>query len=544
MLEVRVGADTVLPAFVEGEEIGFDPTIRHEDYVEMFPVWSKCREAVDGGVRVKAQGEKYLPRLNSTQSDKDYQDYVDRAFWYGATGKSVNAFYGMIFRKDPVIDTDSDVDGQKERARRALENVTTDGKNHVDLIRSAVMEVMVVNRVGILEDFPPMVDEEGFYIERTQLEAEQEGAQSSTSLYKAEDIINWKVEGVNGRRVPVFFVLREVMDEENPVNPLNPQAVDVYRILFLERQEDGSIEYKQAVLKGERENDNKTHYYVNQVITPIMNNEVMRTIPFWILDENGVDYDNVQTPVIYDLVELNLAHYRNSADYERELHKVSIKTAVFPGWNSEEFGDPEIGGAISAPPDQTPFILESNGTSPLKEEMLEKEKRMASLGAEMMAQRGRYVQSAETAQIMSRGESSIIASLAQMVGCVFSEVFTFKGEWSGFISEEDIVSVSLNTDFDESHYDPQDLKTLFELLQAGGISFDVFFYAMKKLELYPPNWTKEHEIEAIQQTEEDLSSMGSEQYNELVGMITELQSRLDQMKGNSGQEEEPEEEEE
>nr|BDD47032.1 hypothetical protein 3 [bacterium] len=496
--------------FTVGEKVDFDSTAERSEYTKMVPVWKRCRDANSGGVEIKANGETYLPKLNLLQSTSDYNDYKDRAYWYGATGKTVAAFLGMIFRKPPVVTAENEI------VEEIIDVVTQDGRSYEELLRQVVEEIIIVNRVGVLEDYPQMTDEKGIPIQMSQLDAEKIGLRSYTTIYQAEDIINWKLEVVGNELVPTFFVLHETEDEENPENPIYPELVHFYRILYLQETEEGVV-YRQVLLK-EHENE----YYVEQVYTPMKNGKFLTRIPFWVLNEDGIEYESVEVPVIYDLVEINLAHYRNSADYEREIHKISIKTAIFPGWNKQEHGEPEIGGALATPPDQKPFILESAQSSPLKDEMTKKEERMATIGAQLLAQKGRYVQAAKTAEIQSRGESSVVASIARSVGLAFSEIFVFKVEWSGLKDPE--VSIALNTDFEEGRYEAGDLKALFELLQGNAISFDVFFNALNKLEMYPSGWSKEQEIEAIRESQDMLTGLGDEKFENLQAQINEIQA--------------------
>lgn len=499
--------------FEVGSVIQFDPTQVHVEYAEMLSAWTRSRDAVDGGVRIKDKGKTYLPVLNSRQTTKDYNDYRDRAYWFGATGKTVGTFLSMMFRRPPVIDfvTDEDADDDEIREQSVvvtdfLKRSTSDSRSHEAVIREIVKEVLIVNRVGALEDFPPAaVDEDGAVIVRSQLQTEEMGLRSFTAIYKTEAIINWKIEEVDGQRKPTLFVLHEIRDEAEPVDALWPKEEDVYRILYLFREESGEVVYKQAVLVQDRPTKKvskraaksraRRTFRVEEVTTPLKDNTPMSEIPFWIINADGIDYEDVDTPVIYDLAEVNIAHYRNTADFERELHYIAIRTAIFPGWDKGEFGEPEIGGALASPPDQKPYIMESSSTSPIKEEMGKKEERMAILGAQLLAQRGRYVEAEKTALLHSRGESSVVASIARSVSAAMTVILRFKLEWSGLDPRE--LSVAINTDFDEMKFDSEDLKPLMELLQVEAISFDVFFYALQQMEMYPPDWTKQKEIDAI-----------------------------------------------
>lgn len=507
-----------------GKELEFNPTLTRGEYNLMAPVWRKCRDAKSGGVAIKAAREQYLPKLKSDQTDKSYDDYVERAYWYGATGRTVEAFVGMIFRKSSTLTVEN---GDEDVVKELLSETTSGGNDSESLMREITEEVMVVNRVGVLEDYPQMEES----VEMTQLEVERLGVHSYTTVYRTEDILNWKVEEIDGRTIPTMFVLAE-REESEGENPLNPKVSRIIRVLYLqpEFEFDGvtplklsDLVYKQAVIEEVKTKGSKeAKYYVRKVIVPMKSGAVMNKIPFFVLSSRGEDESKIYVPPIYDLVEVNIGHYRNSADYEREMHWISIKTAVFPGWDKEKYGDLEVGGALASPPDQTPFILESGSSSPLKDELTKKEERMATLGAQLLAQKGRYVQAEGTARIQSRGESSIVADIARAVSDVMGKVFTLKSRWSG-ISEDVIVSVHLNTDFNEDRMDASNMKGFMELLQAGKISFDVYFYNLKKMEVYPDGWTQEQEIDAIIETQEILNSMTDEKFETLQQQILEMQ---------------------
>src|SRR5439155_13115943 len=47
-------------------------------------------------------GEKYVARLDS-QTDEEFQAYVNRGFFYNATARTVSGYIGLIFRRDPVL---------------------------------------------------------------------------------------------------------------------------------------------------------------------------------------------------------------------------------------------------------------------------------------------------------------------------------------------------------------------------------------------------------------------------------------------------------
>ena len=129
--------------------------------------------------------------------------------------------------------------------------------------------------------------------------------------------------------------------------------------------------------------------------------------------------------------------------------------------------------------------------------MVKKEERMSILGAQMLAQKGRYVQAAKTAEIQGQGESGILGSLAGSIEQFFSDILTLKLEWAG---KKDIKGiVSLNKEYMKNAITSDRLPDLIKAVQSGEMSFDVFYYNLDKLGMYPDGWTKEKEIGLIEQ---------------------------------------------
>jgi hypothetical protein len=78
----------------------------HKEYDAFEDKWARCRDCYDGSDAVKAQGEKYLPSLDShkTQNGKaSYEAYKTRALFFNATGRTVDGFAGAVFQKEPVL---------------------------------------------------------------------------------------------------------------------------------------------------------------------------------------------------------------------------------------------------------------------------------------------------------------------------------------------------------------------------------------------------------------------------------------------------------
>jgi hypothetical protein len=484
----------------------FSVTDTHERYTMMFPTWQKNRAAREGSLSIKRGRDVYLPKLESQAGqDKaakdDYNDYLDRANWYAATGQTVNAFIGMMFKKQPQY-TFVNLDGGDFVEDDIYLTASQGGENFTTMMKKVADEVLTVNRVGLLEDYPTASD-----TTLTLLEAQNSGMHSYTAIYKAEDILNWGTEKINGIEKPVWYVVRELYQDttNSYTNPVNKYR---YRILAI----SPDTGYIQIVVS-----DKGGTLYVDNLIQPLVNGAPLDYIPFWVLSVYGDTPMDVHAPEINDLVEVNLGHYRNSADYERELHKMAIKSLVLPGIDPEMMkqSPPMMGGAFCVPAESKPYMLEASNMSGIADEMRRKEERMAVLGSQILATKGRYVEAAQTAQIQAEGESSIVGSMAASLEKAMSDLLTLKIKWSLGLQDEQ-AAVKLNTDYYGNGLTPADVQYLVQAMQSGGLSMEAYFYQLQRAGMYPEGWTFEDEMASIQ--------------NSGGGAFSELQSQIDDLK--------------
>ena len=237
------------------------------------------------------------------------------------------------------------------------------------------------------------------------------------AIYKTESIINWRTKKVGSDLKLELVVLREIMQEIQDNDIYSTKDVIMYRVLQLD--ENGN--YIQQLFKEGIVEPIST-------VEPKKNGEPIKEIPFYIINENGIDYQEVLFPPIYDLSEVNIGHYRNSADYEEELHRMAIKSIVAFGVDEKQVF--KMGGFNAIPnTDAKVEILEASSQSGIEKEMINKERRMAILGSQAISGGGKYVQSAETATINKSGEISVLASIANAVSRASEIMLRFTGEW-------------------------------------------------------------------------------------------------------------------
>lgn len=459
------------------------PDKTHPQYDEFLPVWKTCRDATTGQRAVHAGGDEYLPKL-SGQSQADYKAYLTRALYFNATGRTVEGMVGLVFRKRPTI-----------ALPVALEPYLTDidaaGQSLNGFAQQIVEEVVKVSRVGVLVEYPPAPEVEAPITIDT---ARQLGQRPYLTTYKAESILNWRVERVNNQSMIVSVFLSEKYGEDDDGEDL----IQIRELFF-----DGL--YGQRIWRS-----NSQGWAVISEYYPTMNGQRIRMIPFFIAAPKEGTID-VQNPIIESLAYVNLAHYRNSADLENGAHVAGLPTPWVNGiTDPSEAPEIYLGATtcLKLPPDATAGFLQcgSEGFATLEKAMTRKEEQMAALGARMLAPEKKQAETAEAHEIKRGGENSVLATLAGSVESTITKALRFMAEWVGSNPEE--VAFELNKDYIPATMDAAMLREWVATWQSGGFSYETFIGGLQRGELIPDTITPEDEKERIEQDGPNLALTG------------------------------------
>lgn len=443
--------------------------------------WRRCRDVIAGKDAIIQNGrtgeryigslynttyapDVYLPRL-ANQSDNEYLAYQERAAFFNATGRTLDALTGLIFAKDPQYQLPTAI-------APYADDITLTDTNLREFSEQVVEQQLAVGRVGIMVDFP-----QGMPTDLTVAMAEALNARPFLRWYSAENLINWRTSMVNGARTLTLVVLRE--DVETYEDQFTAASGVQYRVLDLTEQgyrvrvmdEDGSI---------------KSEAY------PLINNRPMGFIPFTILGANSCDPE-VQKPPLLDLVDTNLAHYRNGADYEHGLHFTGLPTPYVAGVQLDDGQTLSI-GSMSAwvfpdPSAKAEFLeFKGDGLGTLREAMKDKEQRMAVLGARMLVDESRRGEAFQTVELRFTNERSVLASIARSASDGIKRCLNWMAFWVGAPQD---VEFSLNTDFGATKMQPQMLTALVGAYQSDVMPLSVLFDNMQRGELVRRDMTFE-----------------------------------------------------
>jgi hypothetical protein len=460
----------------------------HEKYEDALADWQHCRDVIEGQKAVHAAGERYLPRLTD-QDDIAYAAYVGRALFFNGTQRAAEAFTGMVFRKAPVVE-------HPTALKPLVEDVTLENVPLAAFAQSVFSEVVDVGRVGVLVDFPRVGS-----MPRTVREAEQQGLRPFMAFYRAEAIRNWRSERINNVMQLTLVVL-----EERAAIPTDDYSDTAEPRLRALRLVNGvyTVEVFRPLRQGEQVNPENSaggspNWVLESAVTPMRGGAPMDFIPFIIFGPTDLGSD-VEKPPMLDMVNVNLSHYRTTADLEHGAHFCGLPTPVVSGFQPRNPNEKLYIGSAAAwvfpQPDAKAYYLEFSGAglSALESLRTDKMNMMAALGARMLVSDPKATETATTAMIHRAGEASILATMAGTVSRGLAKALEWMSDWAQASGE---CVVKLSTDYFPMPLDAPMLTALMAAWQQGGISKQTLFDNLKRGEIIPENRTFEEEDAAV-----------------------------------------------
>lgn len=470
----------------------------HPLYNSNLDKWTKCRDAVAGSDAIKAKGRAYLPKLPghySDTTDRAYNDYKDRANFYGAVKRTIKGMVGMVFMKNPTVEN------LPPKMEYLLDDITFTGIPLSGFAKIVFREVMEMGRAGIWVDMPKV----GAAEQRPYM-----------ILYSPEQIINWRQERINGKMITTLVVLSETQEETDPADVFTTKQYDQYRVLQLEREdpETGAAyikpRYVVRIFRALEETTEKSvGYFMHDEIYPTKNGVNLDYIPFEPLgpEENSFA---MQLPPIMDMVEVVLSHYRTSADLENGRHWCGIPQPYLCGFPDKK--EWQIGGnqiwQTTDPTAKAEFMeFKGSGLSALERALEEKETKLAVLGMRLLESQKKGAEQPEALRLRMLGDISTLEGIVVTVSQGLTKALKWMGEWMSDGADVNKILVKLNTDYNESILNAQDLQSLITLWQSEGISYRTLYHNLRRGEITREGVDSDDELDQINEEREEMEKL-------------------------------------
>jgi hypothetical protein len=461
------------------------------------------RDCILGSRTVKKMGVKYLPMPNPTDKSPEnlmrYEQYKQRAVFYNVTYRTLNGMTGQVFLRPPVAELPNELDAM-------VDDCDGNGISMLQQAQLAVHTVLAYGRCGILVDYPTVMQDannnDQFAMNNSLLskaQIEEQNIHPTISLYMPWDIINWRTEVIGSKRVLTLVVIQErVLSPADDfavtevmqwrtlrLTPDGFHYVEVWQKDTLSQMEEITIEEPKQIAHSAPQSkeealllhgtQRKEHgHKISTFVPKNGKGEPFQGIPFMFIGVEG-NTTFPSRPPIYDLADLNIAHYRNSADYEESSYLVGQPTLWVSGL-TEEWATKVLGGAfnmgsrggIPLPQGAQAGLLTANPNTLPKEAMAMKEEQMVAIGAKLV-QNTHTLRTATEVIVETTSESSVLAMVAKNVSAAL--------EWACAIACDflnvatDSIKYQLNQDFDLTSMSAADRAEAIKEWQSSAITF-------------------------------------------------------------------------
>lgn len=437
---------------------------KHREWLYHFEKWKRVRNAIAGDLI------SYLRNVGANEPDQAYGDarqreYEQGAICYNFTKRTLSGMVGSVMRKDPeqII---------PDQLEYLLTNCDGSGVGLWQHAQDTLMEIDAIGRGGLLVDAPEV---------GAATAAEQNAGLLNPviAFYTAENIVNWRMKRFGSVNRVVMIVLREVWEYFENGNEFETKLGEQYRVLDL----DENGKYRQRLYRFKAEGG-----AAEDVITiyPDLGSQLEGKIPFTFIGASNNDASVDDAPML-PLAELNIGHFRNSADNEESSFVVGQPTLfIYPGEQMSpplfkeanpqgiKFGSRtghNLGSGGSAQ------LIQANENNLAKQNMLDKETQAVQIGAQLITPSTQIT--AESARIQRGADTSVMATIARNVSMAYTDALKWVAAMMG-LREGVEIEFKLNMDFFLTPMTAQDRAAWVADINAGYLPATAYYAALRK----------------------------------------------------------------
>lgn len=438
----------------------------HPDYDANLKRWQKVRNVL------AANCKTYLRDVGASEPDpkiakKRQDEYADGAIFYNFTKRTLSGMVGAVMRKDPEIDLPTQLE-------YLLENCDGSGIGLVQHAHDTLTELDSLGRGGLLVDAPQS---------KAATRAEQNAGRLNPRIlfYTAENIINWHYRKVGSTKVLDMVILREQYEYQVDGQEFWWECGELYRVLEIV---DGR--YRQRVFTFGHDGEQLGYEEVIDIGERI-------DIPFTFIGSDNND-GTVDAPPLEALSDVNIGHYRNSADVEDSSFICSQPTLMlYPGENMNPQAFAELNPNGIRIGSRTGHNLGAGGAAELiqatesnlaRSLMADKENQAVMIGAQLITPTIQVT--AEAARLQRGADTSIMATIAKNVSMAYEQAIAWCAE---FINATGEIVFELNTEFFLAQMTAQDRAQWIADINAGLMPMRAYYAALRAAGT--TNWTDE-----------------------------------------------------
>ncbi len=476
-----------------------DVTYTRQDLQDAILDYVIIDDCCAGQRAVKHKGEVYLPFPNKSEYEAAradaakkkrletrYDNYILRANFINFTGRTKEGLSGLVFSKPPTVTV-------PDRMKIIVKNADGSGINLTQVAKNTVDNVVKKGRAGMFVDYPQTSGPVSL------ADIEKGDIRPVMLNYRPEAVINWDTAPRSGKVYLTLVVLQEQYRIRKP-GDFEVKTETQYRVLeladpqtgqrVLERIPDNAV-YRQQIW---RKNEGGTWQGAAPIYPRDAQGKFLTEIPFTFIGATNNSPDVDKAPLI-DLANLNLAHYRNSADHEESVFLVGQPTPWASGL-TEDWIKTQMGGtiylgsrgAILLPPNGQVGLIQADPNTYALEGMKQKFEEAQKLGAKFVENNGTMKTATEASQD-NVSENSVLGDIANNAETAIKWCLEWGAIFTGDMTQDrdatdNTIKFELNKRFDITFLNANDRAQLLAEYQANVISFKEYRDNLRKSGLF------------------------------------------------------------
>ena len=480
-------------------------------YSSMKKIWEKNR-AVCGGERFVKEYDGLLDTLyfsnllipfSPSMSAQQYEFYKAEAELPGLVSLYAKFIVGGLLRKQPHLELPDYL--PKEARSWILDEFGQDSSPLSVFLAEALNEELITGSSWVYIDYPSITEEQAYTLE--------EPLSPYPILYKAENIINWRVavDPLTGQQLLSSAIIR-AYEEIYPDDEFHPRYVDtvwVHEIVngyyqvrkFIANKDEtpffvnGSV-YNEYSPSGEKFNliDTQSDFYVQ--------GERLRFIPLWPL----TGQIGVEEPFITPLVDKEVSLYNKMSRRNHLLYGASTFTPVVASdMSDEEFDElvsSGLGSWLRVRQGEAISVLETptDALKDMEKAILSSIEEMAKMGIRMLSPES--AQSGIALTIRNAAQTATLGLLNTQISNTLTNILAFMLEWKYGkpVPSSDVV-FNLSADFQPTQIGADWMRLVTEWYESQLIPRTTWLQILKQNDILPSDYDDEDAANEINSDE-------------------------------------------
>lgn len=455
------------------DEIKQSPDTRGLAQEAMAPKIELYRDALGGTYRMREAGETYLPKWEM-EEDKSYRSRLNSTVFYSATNLTLAALVGLVFRTEPALSADL-----PQEILEDAENIDLGGR-HLSVFAKDFFRDAWDGLGAVLVD---MQKAEGV---QTRAEEQAAGLRPYWVPVKAQDICRARSVTINGNEMlGSFAFIERVRIPNGEFGEAEEERVRDYRLVVTD--EGREVEYRLWAVRADESGREEWRIIEGPDVLRVggegpERGKPLDEIPVAVCYTKRVGFFEAEPPLL-DLAYENIDHYQQRSEHRKAWQYARIPIQVYPGMDPEDIVIAPDRGITTPTVDAQPYYMETSGAAleGSKGELLESERRMANLGAQMLFRPERSNETATARRIESAQSTSRLATAARALQDCLEDAIRLHAKWRRAELPDTSQGrwVTVNQDFDAYEMDSATIVALNAAVVSGNLSLDTFLTALR-----------------------------------------------------------------